>query len=248
VRHAIEKSLFQSVTQVAYTFALFVQARQSEFRSFAHPGDGGDILGSRTAIPFRVAAVQQRPKLRSFSDVKRPYTLRPAKLVRGNRKQIHAQPLYINGDFPSGLHGIGMKQDAVFAANSSQLGNGLDGTNLIVGGHGTYEDGIGTQGLLEINGIYSAFLVYGQVSDPESFLLLQVFAAVEHGMMLDGRCDDVFAFVFFQASCAKDRKVGAFSSAAGKYDFAGFAFQDRGSAVARFIQQSTGLTADMMHA
>src|ERR1700674_1687935 len=108
MRNAIEESSLQTVSQAAYAFALLTHARQGEVCRFAHAGDGGYVLGSRTAIPFRVSTVHQGPELGSFTDVQRAHSLRSAKLVCGNREQAHTELFYIDGYFPGSLHGIGM--------------------------------------------------------------------------------------------------------------------------------------------
>ena len=67
-------------------------------------------------------------------------------------------------------------------------------------------------------------------------------------MMFDGGGDDVPALGLQEAGGAEDGQVGALGAAAGEDDFAGFGAQNLRRAVARVIQESPGLAADVMHA
>src|SRR3984957_13150136 len=81
MRNALEQAPLQTVPQAAHAFALRTLGQSREFSRLAHTRNGSYVLGSRTAIPFRVAAVEQKRKLRSFSDVQRAHSFRSAKFV-----------------------------------------------------------------------------------------------------------------------------------------------------------------------
>ena len=84
----------------------------------------------------------QRPELRSLSDVQRAHSLRPAKLVRGNREQVHAEFFHVDGNFSGSLHGIGMKYDSLLGGNLADFLDGLNRSSLVVCEHERDQDGL----------------------------------------------------------------------------------------------------------
>ena len=63
----------------------------ASLRCLAEADDAGDIFGARAAIALVVAAVNLRLERRAGANVERADALRAINLVRGNRKQIHAE-------------------------------------------------------------------------------------------------------------------------------------------------------------
>ena len=108
----------------------------------------------------------------------------------------------------------------MLAGDGGQLGNGLDGADLVVGEHDGGERGVGADGRLEIGGAHQAVLVHGQVGHLEA-LLLQGLAGVEHRMVLDGARDEVLALAGVGAGESLDGPVVRLGAAARDVHLAG---------------------------
>jgi hypothetical protein len=52
----------------------------------------------------------------------------------------------LEGQFSEGLDGVGVKEYAPFAAQSTDLGYGLKGAGLVVGSHNRDQCGVGAKG------------------------------------------------------------------------------------------------------
>src|SRR5258708_24350566 len=134
----------------------------SEFCCLAHAGDGGDIFGSGSSVAFRVSSVHQWPQLSSLSDVQRAYSLRSAKLVRGNREQVHAKLVYIDGNLSGGLHSIGMKSNSLLPRNFPALFDRLNCSTLVVREHQRDQYSLWTNRAADIFRIYETGAIDGQ--------------------------------------------------------------------------------------
>jgi len=55
--------------------------------------------------------------------------------VGAEGEEIDWHPAHVHRDLADGLHGIGMEEDAVFAADLRQFGNREDQPGFIVGPH-----------------------------------------------------------------------------------------------------------------
>ena len=65
-------------------------------------------------------------------------------------QHIHAQLLDVHGDGTHSLNRIGVHPDAVLVGDLSDLLDGLDGADLVVGHHDADEGGIGADRSLDI--------------------------------------------------------------------------------------------------
>jgi len=70
-------------------------------------------------------------------------------LVAGDRKKIELQGFDVDGNFSSGLHGVGVEVDVGFGGDAPNLGERLDGAEFVVGMHHGNENGFGAKGVAE---------------------------------------------------------------------------------------------------
>ena len=71
-----------------------------------------------------------------------PTPFGPVELMSREGKQIDVLLFYINGDIAHGLYRVGVKEHTFFVANLTDFGNGLDGSDFIVGVHDGDKGGI----------------------------------------------------------------------------------------------------------
>ncbi len=88
-------------------------------------------MAATSSVPGRRSRSECPPyisgaKAGSLSNVQRAHTLRTVKFVRGNRKQVHAEFVYVDRNFPGSLHGVGVKHDSLFGGDFADLFDGLN--------------------------------------------------------------------------------------------------------------------------
>src|SRR5690606_29246699 len=104
----------------------------------------------------------------------------------------------------------------------ADLGDGLDGADLVVRHHDRHQRGLWPQAVAHGAHVYHAVAVNGQHRGLET-LLAQPVAGRQHGPVLDGAGDYLVAAVLFAHGVgdAADGSVVTFSAAAGEDDFVG---------------------------
>jgi hypothetical protein len=137
--------------------------------------------------------------------------------VGGDRGEIDLEPIDVQREGANALGGVGMEDDAVAAGDGTDLGEWLDGADLVVGVHDRDQDGPCGEGLLDLGGVNAADAVDGQVGDREAGLL-EVGADGQHRLVLDRRGDQVIAVRAQRHGCALDSEVVALCSAGGEHD------------------------------
>ncbi len=110
-----------------------------------------------------------------------------------------------------------MQDDAAGSGDLSDFPDGLDGADLVVGEHHADENRLFRERLFDDGGIDQAVLAHVDVGHLEA-LLFQALAGVEHGLVLDGRSDDVLALAGVVLGDAFDREVVALRCAAREHD------------------------------
>ena len=140
------------------------------------------------------AAMEHRLKPSSLADVERTHPLRPVKLVARDGQQVASDFVDIDRDFPRRLHGIGVEVNVGFGSNLSNLCDRLHDAGLIVGEHDGNQLRIRPDRALHIRRIQPTAAIHRNVGNFAS-LRCQTLAGVEHGVMFDGRGDDMVARV-----------------------------------------------------
>ena len=136
---------------------------------------------------------------------------------------------------PSGLHGVGVEENALFLGDLADLLDRLDHADFVVGVHDGDQNRLGGDGAAQIVEIDAAVLRHGQVGDFVA-VLLQALAGVEHGFVLGHLRDDVIALFAVHFRGALDGQVVRFGGAAGEDDFLG-----------RRVDQTGDLRAGILH-
>ncbi len=104
-------------------------------------GDGGDSFGAGPATALLRPAAPQRLDLDPRAQNERSGALQTAELVRRKRHEIKAAG--VEGQPPSDLHGVDMKQRPGLGAERTHPGERLHHAGFIVGGHDADERRLG---------------------------------------------------------------------------------------------------------
>ena len=78
----------------------------------------------------------------------------------GKRKQINMHGLYVNRHAAKSLYRIGMERNALIVADLANLFDGLDGADLVVGKHHTYQNRIRPNRLFHLFRRHKALFIY----------------------------------------------------------------------------------------
>src|SRR5712692_332376 len=163
-----------------------------QFGSLAQADNPRDILGSGTARAFMASAVKHRFQQRPLADIQCADTLRRVNLVAGNCQEVAANLVHINRNLARTLNRIGVEVHVGCGSNFSDLFDRLHYTSFVVGRHDRDQLRLWPQGALDVIWIDTPPTVNWNTGDLASFLF-EMFARVHHGVMLDGRSDDVIA-------------------------------------------------------
>ena len=126
----------------------------------------------------------------AFPDIETGHPLGPVDLVAREGEQVDAESVDVDRYLPKGLDGIDVKGNPVPARDLPKLAHGLERPHLGVGVHERDEDGVRSNGLLQILRPDHTVFVHGKIGDGEA-LRLQRLAGAEHGVVLDLRGHDV---------------------------------------------------------
>ena len=159
------------------------------------------------------SAVQHRLQQSSLPDIDGSNTLRGVHLVAGDGKQVTSDAIYIQRHLPRCLYAVGVEIDVRFGGDLADLFYWLEDAGFIVGHHDGDESGIFAQSPADIVGVNLSPAVHRYVGDFTSHLF-QVLAGIQHGVMFDGRRNNVVA----GAGESEDSQVVAFGATAGKHD------------------------------
>jgi hypothetical protein len=135
------------------------------------------------------------------------------KLVAGEREEINAPRLHINGYFSDRLNRIGMKQHAFISGNPGQLFDRLKRAGFIVGRHYAHEAGLLPKGCGQLFRTDDPVSINRKIGYSES-LSFQPLASIDDGWMFDGGCDYMVFGVGARESDTFDDKVIPFGTAA----------------------------------
>ena len=127
-----------------------------QLRRLAQAHNSRNIFRAGAAIAFVVTAVEDRLEFRAGADVQRAHALRPVNLVRRNRKQIHAQAVDVQRQFPRALHRVAVEVNVLFRRDAADLFDRLDRANFVVRQHHADEHRFRTDSLANIIGIDDA--------------------------------------------------------------------------------------------
>ena len=137
----------------------------------------------------------------------------------GEGQHINILFLHMNGQMPCCLYSIGMEQHAFFFTQCTDLGNGLNAADLVVGIHNSHQTGIFPNGCRHFLRRHNAVLMHIQQSNLKA-LLLHLFQGVQYSMMFkSGGNDMFFPFTGTVQSCRDNSLIIGLTAAGCKIDF-----------------------------
>ena len=210
----------------------------------------GHVLGAGAAALLLPAALDQGGQPQRLFHIQGPYPLGSAELVAGQGEQVHVPRLHIHRDVAHRLDGVGVEEHLVGLGDGADLSNGLNGADLIVGGHDRDEDGVGADGRLHGGGVHPALPVHRQVGHLIA-LLLHPLGGVENGVVLDGGGDDVaglFTLEGHQLGHPTQGPVVRLGAAGGKINLLRLGVQTAGHRGPGLLQVALGLLAEGVQA
>lgn len=165
-------------------FACFVEGD-------GHSDDCGDIFGAWTFSAFLRAAFEDADERDIFSGVEDANAFWAAEFVGREREHIDLLCADIDGNMADGLDGIGVKNDAVMAADMRNFRDRLYGARLVICGHDGDEAGGWTDTLGDLFRAQDA--VGGNVEEGDfEAVFFEFFHGIQDGVMFEGGGDDVF--------------------------------------------------------
>ena len=159
----------------------------------------------------------------------------------GDGKQIAANALYVDRDLARRLHRVGVEVNIGLGGDLADLFHRLQHAGFIVGHHDGDQPGVRPQRPAHVVGIDLASAVHRNVGDFAA-RCFQMLARVQHGMMLDGRGDDMLSGFGETKNC----QVVGFGATAGEHDLRSAASQQSGHRLARTLHRRPRLLSMMM--
>ncbi len=109
----------------------------------------------------------------------------------GEREQIDTEPVDVQVEEAGRLHGVGVDQGTAFPRQSRDLGDRLNGPDLVVGEHDADEKRIGADGGRHGCRLDDPAAIDRHIGDLDSEVRTEIAGGAEHGAVLDGRGDQV---------------------------------------------------------
>jgi len=191
------------------------------------PVMAANVFGPRTPVALGMSAIHQRAEVRSLSDVKRAHAFRPAKFVRGNRQQAHAQLVHVDGNFPRGLYCVAVEHDSLFSGDFGNLFNGLNRSRFVICKHDTDEYSFRTNRAADIFRSHKSIAIYGQIvrSIPPFASALNGSSTATCSIAEVITCLDLPVAA---ATATENRVIAGLRASAGEHDFRGARDQQGG--------------------
>ena len=139
-------------------------------------------------------------------------------LVAAEGQHVNVLLFYVDRHIADSLYGVGMEPNAMLFADFTNLRDGLDGADLVIGIHDGDKAGLIGDGGLELFRDDDAVFMDVEVRDLKA-LFFERCAGVQHRVVLKLACDDVVLALFQHlVRCALNGPVVAFAAAACEVD------------------------------
>ena len=216
-----------------------------QFGCLAESDDARDVERSRSHAALVTAAVDDGGDAHAglATDPESADALRPVHLVGADGDRVHLHLLDVEGHLSESLHGVAVEQDALLAAEGTDLGDRLDGPDLVVREHDGNEDRLVGDRCAQLVEGDAAVLLDRQVRDAVA-LPLEALASIEHGLVLGATGDDVIAFVLVKFGDPLDGEVVRLGGAGSEDDLLAVSAQERGDLLARLLHRFLGAPAE----
>ncbi len=237
----------ESVAALGHAPGVGLQVAGRQFGRGSQTHDLEHVLGSGPPAHLVPGADDERGQFDSSPLIERPDALGRIKLVPGDGVEVHAQFGHPGRDLAHRLGSIGVQAHSGRADDPGDLGDRLNGADLVVGVHDGHQDRIRAQGRLDCGRIDETGFIHGQVGDDIAFPF-QEAAGLEHGGVIYGRGDDVTTALAQRPGGPHDGQVVRFASSTGEDDLVALAAQQVGHLAAGSLDRGAGLDPEDMRA
>jgi hypothetical protein len=190
----------------------------------------------------------QRRQPEPAANPERAHAFRSVELVRGEREQIDAERLDVDWDLSGRLDGVGVEHRAPSLDERGDLADGLHGAYLVVGVHDRDEGRVVRERRPYGLQAHDAALVDRHDRDPPR-LLAEGLDGVQHGLVLDGRRDEMAAASDAERlGDAPNGQVVTFGAAAREDDLRWVGADERRDRVPGLVQDRFGQLPEVVHA
>lgn len=148
------------------------------------------------------------------------------KFVSSNGERGESRQTRTKRNFSKCLNGIGVEENAPFETHGSEIGDGLDGSRLIVGMHHGYDCRVLANHAGEELGIYDSGVIHRKDCDIITFALTQMLGGMKDRVMLDGGNNEMFAARGMGTADAHDSEIAGLRASAGKNNLVGLRTKD----------------------
>jgi hypothetical protein len=162
--------------------------------------------------------------------------------VRGEAEQVDAQVVDVEREVGAGLDGIGVEEDAAPPADGADLGDRLDGADLVVGVHDRDKGRVLVDRRVDLLRVDPAVSVNRHDRDLEAGAL-QDGAGVQHRFVLNPAGHDVPALGACRPGGALDGEVIGLAAATGEDDLARLGAEDLGDPLPGLVEPLPGAAA-----
>ena len=187
-----QDAALQPVAQRLEPRRLVAQMSERQPRRDAEADDRGDVLGAGAPVALVASAGEDGREPHAAADPERADTLGAVELVGRQRQQVHAERAHVYRHLADGLHGVGVEQGAVASSDRGQVGDRLDGADLVVGVHDGDDGGLRRENAFERGGGDDAVGGHRH-GGPFVTAAREMPAGVEDGFVLDRAGDKALA-------------------------------------------------------
>ena len=117
-----------------------------------HAAYSRDVLGAGALAALLCAAVDEVGQGNAPTGVQCAHALGAVELVAGEAQHVDVLLLDVDVQMADGLHRVGVEEDTGLLTHSANLGDGQDGTDLVVGIHDGDQTGVGADGVANLLG------------------------------------------------------------------------------------------------
>ena len=160
------------------------------FQGGGHAHNAGHVFRPRPLPALLGAPFNEGGEGNALADIEGAHPFGAVEFMAGEGEHVDVLPAHVNLQVAGGLHRVGVEEDVSLPAQPADVGNGLNGANLVVGIHDGHKTCVVRDGLGHLLGGDAAGLMDIQQGDGEA-LLLQLLQGVENGVVLKGSGNDV---------------------------------------------------------
>ena len=208
VIEVLEQVVLEPAPQLAGPQSLIGHLAAGDLCRRAEPHDGGHVQGAAAHAALVAAAVDDRGDAHAglAAHPQRADALGAVELVGADGDQVDLHLLDVEGQFPDALHRVAVEEDALPLHHRADLGDGLDGSDLVVREHDGNQDGLVGDRVADLLRGHPAVLVDLEVGDLEA-LALEPLAGVQDRLVLGPGGDDVVALLLVELGHSLDGEV-----------------------------------------